>query len=55
WEEEVQWLQREAATLIVDFTTRAEQWEHRSKRGSLGARAYCYKQASVWLSLHADA
>ncbi|KAF8593013.1 hypothetical protein BDV93DRAFT_590844 [Ceratobasidium sp. AG-I] len=55
WEEEVQWLQREAATIIVDYTARSDLWGHRGKNGIPGARAYCHKQAAVWVDLRADA
>lgn len=55
WQEKVQWLQREAATVVVDFDARSAGWRLRAEEGSLGALAYTYKQSTMWKALSLSA
>ncbi|KAF8598254.1 hypothetical protein BDV93DRAFT_561517 [Ceratobasidium sp. AG-I] len=56
WQEEVEWLQREFATTILDFECRAQIWLKLSEEhtGS-GRSAYARRQARVWFALRDDA
>lgn len=55
WEEEVLWLQREAATVIIDYSVRASQWLEKSTHGPPGVRAYSCKQSAMWTTLSESA
>lgn len=56
WEEEVMWLEREAATVIVDFEYRACQWGSWTSHPHLNLpTAYAQRQQAVWHGLYKDA
>lgn len=56
WEEEVLWLQREAATVISDFDYRARKWQswNPPKEQEI-SKAFAKRQAAVWDSLYLSA
>ncbi|CAE6530277.1 unnamed protein product [Rhizoctonia solani] len=56
WQEEVYWLQHEAASMVLDFQHRSHTWAEHSKASS-NAGWWCYssRQADLWSSLSKDA
>ncbi|CAE6415368.1 unnamed protein product [Rhizoctonia solani] len=56
WEEEIQWLQRESASLILSFNAKALQWASRSYESHhKGWRAYCRRQYATREAMTRDA
>ncbi|KDN41570.1 hypothetical protein RSAG8_07371, partial [Rhizoctonia solani AG-8 WAC10335] len=56
WQEEVYWLQHEAASMVLDFQQRSHTWAEHSKASSnAGWRCYSSRQADLWSSLSKDA
>lgn len=55
WAEEVQWLQREAATVVLDFKARAAGWKELQFAATHGASAYASKQSALWSELSNEA
>lgn len=56
WAEEVHWLQREIATVVMDFHARSTDWTER--KGTLttaGLRCYAARQAAHWGAMRDDA
>ncbi|QRV88403.1 hypothetical protein RhiJN_16421 [Ceratobasidium sp. AG-Ba] len=59
WQEEVLWLEREAASIVLDFQSRSEYWERLSHSNHAGVNAgyqsYCVRQRDVWFTMRQDA
>jgi hypothetical protein len=49
WQEEVEWLQREAASTVLDFAHRRDIWLSKADTSELpGWAAFCHRQSAVW-------
>jgi hypothetical protein len=49
WQEEVEWLQREAASTLLDFAHRRDSWWLRADESEMhGWSAFCHQQSAVW-------
>jgi hypothetical protein len=56
WNEEVHWLRREAATVVLDFSQRSLIWKGRLRLPvSPGRVAYAHRQMAMWYKLSRDA
>ncbi|CAE6457347.1 unnamed protein product [Rhizoctonia solani] len=56
WQEEVHWLQREAASIILDFRSRSEMWAERSRMTQHnGWKCYGLRQSRFWSNLAKNA
>jgi hypothetical protein len=52
WREEVQWLQREAASTLLDFAHRRDMWLLKADTPEVpGWAAFCHRQSAVWETL----
>ncbi|KAG8685134.1 hypothetical protein FRC08_013283 [Ceratobasidium sp. 394] len=59
WQEEVAWLQREVASVILDFDSRAQEWNRLANSNHAGTnggyKSYCIRQRDAWTSMCTDA
>ncbi|KAG9077610.1 hypothetical protein FS749_010474 [Ceratobasidium sp. UAMH 11750] len=58
WQEEVAWLQREVASVILDFDSRAQEWNRLANSNHAGTnggyKSYCIRQRDAWTSMCTD-
>lgn len=56
WNEEVDWLNREVASVVLDFETRRTTWCSLQMQATTpGVAAYCARHSDLWARMRDDA